>query len=503
MNLLESVRYFTPELVLAIEALVILIVVICKGKKMAAPLALMGLVVAFVVLMSIRRNDVVSTLFSGAIVMGHLTIFFKAFCIAVTFFTILFSLKSSYKIAPEYYVILLFATVGMCLLVSANDLLMAYVAIEAVSISSYILTSFVKGNSKSSEAGLKYVIYGAIASGIMIYGMSLLYGVSGSTNFMAIRQYLSGASASPLLITITLLILVGFGYKIAAVPFHMWCPDVYEGAPTPITAFLSVGPKAAGFAILIRFLSIVFPSSLTMFGVAGIWQPMLIVMSILTMVVGNLGALKQTNLKRLLAYSSIAHCGYMLMGVVLGTREGWEAVVLYFVVYFFMNLGAFLVVIAVEEKTGSADINGYKGLGWRMPLVGVIMAIFLFSLTGLPPLAGFIGKLYIFKAVIEKALLETGWYYLGINVWYWLAVIGAMNSVIALYYYARVIKAMFLETPSERQWSPDLIGAEAVGLPSRISLYYSILLVIFVIPVLVLGVYWVPLWNIVKASVGN
>ncbi|MBI4834200.1 MAG: NADH-quinone oxidoreductase subunit N [Planctomycetes bacterium] len=493
MNLLESVRYFTPELVLSIEALVILIVVICKGKRMAAPLALMGLVVAFVVLMSIRHNDVVNTLFSGAIALGKFTIFFKAFCIAVTFFTILFSLKSSYKIAPEYYVILLFATVGMCLLVSANDLLMAYVAIETVSISSYILTSFVKGNSKSSEAGLKYVIYGAIASGIMIYGMSLLYGVAGSTNFMAIRQYLSGASTSPLLITITLLILVGFGYKIAAVPFHMWCPDVYEGAPTPITAFLSVGPKAAGFAILIRFLSILFePSGPTMFNVAFVWQPMLIVISILTMVVGNLGALKQTNLKRLLAYSSIAHCGYMLMGVVLSTREGWEAVILYFVVYFFMNLGAFLVVIAVEEKTGSADIKEYRGLGWRMPLVGIIMAIFLFSLTGLPPLAGFIGKLYIFKAVIEKALLETGWYYLGINVWYWLAVIGAMNSVIALYYYARVIRAMFLETPSE-----------AAGLPSRVSLYYSILLVIFVIPVLALGVYWVPLWNIVKASIGD
>jgi len=485
MGLLNSVRYFIPELVLIAEALIILIAVMFKGKRLAGMSALMGLVVSFITLLSIKQTGVTGGLFGNIITLDSVAIFFKGLCITVTFFTVLFSIKfrSGEILSSEYYAILLLATAGMCLLASANDLLMAYIALETVSISAYILTAFLKSNRKSSEAGLKYVIYGAIASGIMIYGMSLLYGITGTTNFVDINKFVGAYSDTPLLVVIILMVLAGFGYKIAAVPFHMWCPDVYEGAPTPITAFLSVGPKAAGFAILIRFLWEAFYSALvTINQITVIWQSLLMIICVLTMTIGNLCALKQTNLKRLLAYSSIAHCGYILMGVVILTKSGLEAVLIYFIIYLFMNLGAFLVIIAISEITGREDLKDYHGLGWLMPFPCVIMTIFLLSLTGLPPFAGFIGKLYLFKAVIEVK-------------WYWLAVLGALNTVISLYYYARVIKAMFLESVDTEPSNPQ----SAIRNPqSSVSLYYSIILVILVIPILVLGVYWIPLLVIIQ-----
>jgi NADH-quinone oxidoreductase subunit N len=480
MNLLNSVYYFIPELVLIAEAIIIILASMMKGKKLVRSFALMGLATAFLLLITIRHREVSGGLFSGIIAIDNFSIFFKGLCILVTFITVLFStrIKSG---QTEYYAILLLSTSGMCLMAGANDLLIAYIAIEAVSISSYILTSFLKGDKKSSEAGLKYVIYGAIASGVMIYGMSFLYGVTGSTNFTEINKALQSAQSYPLMLATILMVMAGFGYKIAAVPFHMWCPDVYEGAPTPITAFLSVGPKAAGFAILIRLLwKAFFYDVVDVSGITVIWQSVLVIICVLTMTVGNLSALKQTNLKRLLAYSSIAHCGYMLMGLVLFTTSGIQAIMIYFVVYLFMNLGAFLVVIAISELAGTDDISGYKGLGWKLPLPAVIMAIFLFSLTGLPPFGGFIGKLYIFSAVIEKQ-------------WYLLAIIGALNSAVSFYYYARVIKAMFLEDASQN--SEFIIH--------NLSFYYSFLLIVLVIPVVVLGVYWTPLLQLVQMSLSR
>jgi NADH-quinone oxidoreductase subunit N len=282
------------------------------------------------------------------------------------------------------------------------------------------------------------------------------------------------------------MVFIGFGYKIAAVPVHMWCPDVYEGAPTEITAFLSVAPKAAGFAILIRFFFNLIPAipELSIPNSAqfqGYWQTILAIISVLTMTVGNLAALHQTNLKRLLAYSSIAHAGYILMGLVILTSSGMQAIVLYLPIYLFMNMGAFFVVYIIERKTGKVDISEYEGLGWRMPFLGVMMAIFLFSLVGLPPLAGFIGKFYLFAAVIDAH-------------WYKLAVLGVLNGVISLYYYARIVRAMWLKMPDEN----CTLNAPR----STLHAFDAILLLIFVIPVLVLGVWWTPLIQVINKALG-
>ncbi|MBF0245909.1 MAG: NADH-quinone oxidoreductase subunit N [Planctomycetes bacterium] len=324
----------------------------------------------------------------------------------------------------------------------------------------------------SSEAALKYVIYGALASGIMLFGISWLYGLSGQLSFYGMAETFSSLSGGEALalkaisVFALLMVFVGFAYKVAAVPFHMWCPDVYEGAPTPITAILSVGPKAAGFAVMIRFFAVVFGES------AIPWMPLMGLISVLTMTLGNLVAIVQDNVKRLLAYSSIAHAGYLLMAVAVFSSDAISAVMFYLGVYMLMNLGAFLVVIAVRESTGREDIGAYKGLSQTHPLLALTMAVFLFSLVGLPPLGGFIGKFYIFAALLHKG-----------GVWYYsLALIGVLNSAISLYYYARVLKAMFFVEPEA--------GAE---MGRAVAWNHKALAVLLSVPVLVLGVYWKPL----------
>ncbi len=489
----DSLKFFMPEMVLVATAVLILIFELVFGRRYVPVLALLGLVVAGGVAWLMYQSGISGYLFSGTVAMDSFSLFFKLLFLSVAVITVLFSMASGKGITfrGEYYAILLIATFGMMILASASDILMLYISLETISISSYILVSFLKGNKKSSEAGLKYVIYGAIASGLMIYGMSMIYGLTGTTSFVGISQALTTHSSLlathlPILLVMTILVMAGLCYKIAAVPFHMWCPDVYEGAPTPITAFLSVGPKAAGFAIIIRFFFGVFSHSTlhaSLFTpINGLpWRDILAVICVLTMTIGNLGALWQNNVKRLLAYSSIAHAGYILMGVVLLTTIGLQAVLMYLAIYLFMNLGAFLVVIIFSEVIGSDDIKDYKGLGWRFPWPCVVMTIFLFSLTGLPPLAGFIGKLYIFAAVIKEG-------------WYWLAIIGVINTVISLYYYTRIVRAMFMEGIPDSQ--------SAIRNPqSTIPLYYSLMLFVLVLPILVLGVYWSPLVEFTSRSI--
>ncbi|HHZ93573.1 TPA: NADH-quinone oxidoreductase subunit N, partial [Candidatus Poribacteria bacterium] len=311
-------------------------------------------------------------------------------------------------------------------------------------------------------AAFKYIIYGAIASGTMLFGLSLIFGMTGTTSMSQIGQQLPEiASAYPTAVLISIIfILAGVGYKIASVPFHMWAPDVYEGAPIPITAFLSVASKAAGFALFIRLFYFSFR------GTNLNWTLLLSIVSALTMTFGNLAALPQQNVKRLLAYSSIAHGGYLLMGVVLLSGDGIKAILFYLTIYMFMNLGAFFVVILVAKEVGSEDIDGYKGLISRAPFVAVAMVIFLFSLTGMPPLAGFAGKWVLFAAVLEKKL-------------YWLAIIGVLNSVVSLYYYIRIVKAMLFETSEDAEVLSFSRGDMA-------------LLMAFIVPTILLGVYWKP-----------
>jgi NADH-quinone oxidoreductase subunit N len=350
---------------------------------------------------------------------------------------------------------------------------------------SFFLAGYLKKKPESNEASLKYVIYGAFSSGIMLYGLSILFGLTGTTKFFEMQAAIAslGPDSSLALLLATVFILVGFGYKISAVPFHFWTPDVYEGSPTTITAYLSVAPKAAGFAMLIRFFNQVLGdgsvmTSSTWLALNGIpWPQLIAVLAAATMTVGNLVAIQQNSVKRMLAYSSIAHAGYMMMALPLMSESGIYGIMMYLTMYLFMNLGAFYVVIYVEGTSGGESFEDFNGLGWKMPLVGGVMTLFMVALTGLPPTAGFIGKFYIFAAVIEAG-----------SQYYWLAFVGVVNSVISLYYYIRVVKHMYLT--GER--------SESVELPS--SKLVIIVLLFLAIPTFVFGWYFGPVANWISES---
>jgi NADH-quinone oxidoreductase subunit N len=435
-------------------------------------------------------------LFNGMIASDPFATFFKWLFLAAAGLTVLIAARSTEFGRNQigvFYPLLLAVVLGMFLMASATDLLMMYLAVELVSLVSYVLAGYRQGDRKAAEAALKYVIYGGVASGIMLFGMSYIYGLTASTSLLGLGAALDNASLAALggagqtalrvtLVVAVIFVLSGVGYKIASVPWHMWCPDVYEGAPTPFTAFLSVGPKAAGFALAVRFFWSALagapsgqgPAVLTM-GLSDLpWPAIIGVLAAVTMTLGNFTAIVQNNLKRLLAYSSIAHAGYALMGLCAASTLGMQSVMIYLLVYLVMNLGAFLVVIVVAQATGSESIDDYKGLARRHPLSAIAFAICLFSLTGLPPFAGFTGKWYLFVAVLQNYSLPGGGWYAA------LAVIGALNSAVSLYYYMRIVRAMFLEAP---------VGQVTV----RPHLSYQLMLGAFSVALLLFGVWWNPL----------
>lgn len=326
----------------------------------------------------------------------------------------------------EYYALLIVATIGMCLMAAASDLIMLYLAVETTSIPLYVLAGFLQQDEKSAEAGMKYFLFGAMTSAVMLYGFSLLYGVSGETNLYALVDKIRLSQVSPLFLGgVAVLVLAGFGFKIAAVPFHFWTPDVYEGAPTPIAAFISTASKAAGFAILVRFVLAFLPD------VSSYWTGVLAAIATATMSLGNLLALAQTNIKRLLAYSSIAHAGYALIGLVALTEFGAASLVFYLAAYVVTNLTAFAVVILFARSAGSERIGDYAGLSRRSPGLALVMMVAMLSLAGMPPLAGFVAKVYVFAAAVESGLV-------------WLAIVGVLNSIVGLYYYLTVLKVVYL-----------------------------------------------------------
>ena len=490
--LLESVRAFQPETVLTVTLCVALLMdlLLKRNRTVTAWIVLAGIALAFFLVPG-QSPAGGHSIFSGMFVVDGFSKFFKYLILTTSFLIVVFSLMSAElnlrnRRVGEYYSLLVAMTLGMMLMTGASNLLMMYLSLELTSISSYILAGYTREARDSSEASLKYVIYGALASGMMLYGISILYGLTGSVDIYAINSTLAAGNVNPLALIIAgILTIVGFGYKISAVPFHFWTPDVYEGAPITITAFLSVASKAAGFAMMIRFFKVSFidaaSGALTLGSWSSFpgfeWNQILAILSVITMTLGNLVAIWQNNLKRLLAYSSIAHAGYMLLGVVVLSNEGIAAVLIYFVVYLFMNLGAFYVVMIVADRTGSEDIDAYKGLGYRSPLVSIAMAVFLLSLTGIPPTAGFVGKLYIFAALINAK-------------WFWLAIVGVLNSVVSLYYYVRILRNMFLRQP------------EASAEPIRFSSVQLALLLLLLIPTLLLGLYFTPLVEFAQASVG-
>ena len=483
---IESLKYFYPELILVGTILILgFLDLFIENKKGLPLLAAAGSIISLWAVLELSGASG-GWLFYRMIILDDFSLFFKVISLLAVLSVIWMSM-GSHEIRQvhqgEYYTVLLTSALGMFFMASSSNLLMAYLSLELVSITSYILTGMLPHNRRSSEAALKYLIYGGVASGSMIYGMSWIFGLAGSLDYAQINQVLFGSTGNQSALFIALVfILAGFGYKVVIAPFHMWSPDVYQGAPTPITAFLSVGSNAAGVAIMIRF----FLPAISRLGEGGNWvlipgvdwPQVLWIVSIVTMTLGNLCALNQQNIKRLLAYSGIAHAGYILMGLVVLNNDGLNAMLFYIVVYLIMNLGAFLVVMIVSNATGREDVEGFRGLAWRGAAVpAVCMAIFLFSLTGLPPFAGFVGKLLLFAAVIK------GQFYI-------LAVVAILNSVVSLYYYARIVKTMFLDAPN----SDDGQVAMTAG--------FFPLLILLTIPTVFFGVYWGPLVQYTSASLG-
>jgi NADH-quinone oxidoreductase subunit N len=475
MSNLDSFSYIVPEFVLAGTLVVLFLLNFFTSKKeiggLYASLALLGIVLSLVfVCSSLPQGS--ATLFFGMLHYDALGVFFKyvfgiAACLALIFSQASRDLADSDK--ASYYMLILVLLIGMNFLSMSANLLMLYLSFEMVSISSYILTGYA-GGRRSSEAALKYVIYGGVASGAMLYGFSLLFGLTGSLQISEIAEFLRFNPVDRLVLFLALILsLAGFGFKIAAFPFHMWSPDVYEGAPTPFTAFLSVGPKAAGFAVLLRFIfgAFFWPEGggyvdIKMIGVSQV----IAVLAAASMTYGNLVALRQENIKRMLAYSSIAHAGYMLMGLAAVNHESIEALLFYMVVYLLMNLGAFLVVIIVANQFATEEISGYSGLAKRNASgawLAVAMTVFLFSLAGIPPTAGFIGKFYLFGAVMKQGL-------------YWVAIVGALNSVVSLYYYVRIVKNMFFDEPATADLvtRPGFRLGTALGALSILTIYFGL-----------------------------
>ncbi len=487
----HSLGLIKPELAISLTIvwLVVSDLILSKDKAILPYIGIIGLFAAgFYIVHQWGISSFASLTDSGGMLaVDNFGSFFKLIIIFATFLVILFSISSSeikavFDRHGEYYALIFGMVLGMFFMVSSVDLILIYLSIELVSLSSYVLAGFTKNSLRNSEASLKYVIYGGTASGIMLFGISIIYGITGSTNLYIIHTVIQAAQVPVgALILSGILIFTGIGFKISAAPFHFWAPDVYEGAPITITAYLSVASKAAGFALLIRFIKITFIQSVNADGYWQMlslidWKSFFILISILTMTLGNFAALWQDNMKRLLAYSSIAHAGYILLGLAVLSNQGMMAVLIYFAVYAIMNLGAFFVVMLIANKIGSENINDYKGLGYSTPLLGISLAIFLVSLTGLPPTAGFIGKLYLFIALVDAKMIVV-------------AIIALLNTVVSLYYYIRVLKNMYL------------VKAE-IPIPAfSASLGNKILVVAMLIPVLILGIYFTPLVQWAQSSV--
>jgi NADH-quinone oxidoreductase subunit N len=494
-NIIESLKLLKPEIAISAGLLIVLIfdLIFHKDKKLIPYVALLGLFAAgYFVIQQFGMSGFGFATKSSFKAFGMVTVdsfgtFFKLLILIAAALIVCFSsfsneIKKTADRLGEYYVLIFGMILGMFLMASATDLILVYLSMEMLSLSSYVLAGFTKLRDRNSEAALKYLVYGAVSSGIMLFGISLIYGLTGSTNLYIVNSLIQGPQINVLTLSFAIvLIIVGMGFKISAAPFHFWTPDVYEGAPIAITAFLSVASKAAGFALLIRFVKTTFAATTLgngywMMNPTFDWKAVLVIMSVLTMTLGNFTALWQNNLKRMLAYSSIAHAGYMLLGLAVFSNQGIIAILIYFAFYMIMNLGAFLIVMLIANKLGSEEIDDYDGLGYTSPFLGVCLAIFLVSLTGLPPTAGFIGKLYLFSALIDAKMIAV-------------AVIAVLNTVVGLYYYIRVLKHMYLVK----------VKVQPVEIIPAIG--PRLLVLLLVIPVLVFGVYFTPVVELAKNCV--
>ena len=472
---LSDFYYLLPELVLTGGALLLLIADVLLPKKSGTPLAwitllILGATMASLVPFTGTRVEIAH----GLLAVDQFALFFKVVFLLAAAITVLMSvryLEIEGASPGEYYFLILCATLGMMIMAGGIDLITIFIGLETMAVSFYILAGFIKPNQKSNEAAVKYFLLGAFSLGILLYGMSLLYGLSGTTNLRVMAPIFFGPEtrSDPRLILAVMLVVAGVGFKIAAVPFHMWAPDVYEGAPTPITAFLSVGSKAASFAMILRIFVEGLPALMHD------WQILFEALAIITMTVGNLAALTQSNLKRMLAYSSIAHAGYIMIGLVAGTPRGISAMLIYLFVYTFMQLGAFAIIVLMQRRDVAGDeLKDFSGLAFRNPWAAFAMLLFMLSLGGIPPTAGFMGKFWLFSAAIDAH-------------YYWLAVIGVLNSAVSLYYYIRLVVFMYLKK--------DAIGSEPRTTPAL-----TIALAVAVVATLYIGVYPRVLFELAEAS---
>lgn len=451
-----------PEIFLSVLGMVLLLInVFTPGGKKAylGYLSFFG-IVATAVLVCAGWGGYIES-FSGSVVLDKFASFFKIIFLVAAGLAVLISdqyMEREECNHGELYPLILFTVVGMMLMASGTDLMTVFLGLEVMSVSLYVLAGFNRANLKSNEAGLKYFLLGAFSTGFLLYGMALIYGATGTTRIakiaIAVGQ-MTMPAGNIMLVAGMLLMLTGFAFKIAAAPFHMWTPDVYEGAPTPMTAFMSAGPKAAGFAAALRIFIVALPALQVE------WSQLLWILAVLTMTVGNITALRQDNIKRMLAYSSIAHAGYALVGFAAGNATGSAGILFYMLSYAFMNIGAFTVIILVGKKGESnGNVMDFAGFGFKHPVLAVIMTIFLFSLAGMPPTAGFIGKFYLFSGAIQKGYI-------------WLAVIGVLNSAASVYYYLRVMVYMYMKDATEEfEWTKVTLP---IGLALTISVVGSLI----------------------------
>lgn len=449
-NYVELLKLAAPETIVVLTALAVLAVDLTSLRDMEVRLRmLIGGMLASVgcvaAILWMLINPTQADAMHGMLVVSPLTQIVKVCLLGLTIATVLVSLEAKFTSHPaEYLSLILLATVGMMFLVSAEDVLMIFIALELTSLSLYILTAFNKRNIKSAEAALKYFLFGGMAAAFMLFGLSLIYGLSGATNLHAIAAALAGKGLDPLLIVAIVMTVIGFGFKVAAVPFHLWAPDAYEGAPSQSAAFIASGSKLASFFIFAKIMMIGFAgaegSAAFRVFVSG-WTPVIAVVAALSMVLGNLVAIVQSSVKRLLAYSAIAHAGYMLLGVLAHDQQAIASIVYYAATYGLATIGAFGVVALAEDGAGDDKLSSFVGFSKRAPLAAFAMMIFLLSLAGIPPLAGFFGKFYLFAAALKAGAPNLGLL--------WLVILAIAMSAVSFYYYLKVLKQIYVVTPDK------------------------------------------------------
>lgn len=460
MTSLANLSLAAPELLMAAAGLVLLMIgVYQKGDatRLVGWLAVLVMVVAGVLVLKGAGADA-GTTFKGMFVTDAFAVYAKVMVLGASALSLILSLGwlAQEEIKKfEYSVLVLFATLGMLMMVSANDLMSLYIGLELQSLALYVVASFKRDSVKSTEAGLKYFVLGSVASGMMLYGMSMVYGFSGTTNFEILSEVLSEHQATGVVVGLVF-VMAGLAFKVSAAPFHMWTPDVYEGAPTPVTAFFALAPKIAAIALFVRVMTGPFADLI------GAWQQVMWIIAVLSMIVGSFGAIGQQNIKRLMAYSSIGHMGYALIGLVVGNEEGVQGILIYLAIYVFMNIGAFAIILSMRQKGRALEgINDLAGLSKTSPLMAAALAIFMFSMAGIPPMAGFFGKFYVFISAVHAGM-------------YWLAVIGVLTSVVGAYYYLRIVKVMYFDEPTEAFDTPRLANRVILLVAGVFTLFYIV-----------------------------